>query len=157
MLGGADEPEKDFTRVSRYSGGCNCGRVRVQVLAREDSKFISKACSCGFCRGHAAVMLSAPDGLMLLGLPPRADTYNCGFGITEFHVCGNCGVFVAATWPDGKTLLGAANLLAIEHSYLDRPLAVDFDKETIAERQARKRQTWMPATIVPATYMSARG
>lgn len=97
-----------------------------------------------------AVMLSVPGGLMILEVPERADTYKVGFGITEYHVCRECGVFVAATWSDEDSFLGAANLNAIKViGPISQPVWVDFDSETVSERRLRKRQTWTPVCVMP--------
>jgi hypothetical protein len=142
MSSNAGELDNDPPRLSKFSGGCHCGRIKVQLIARAGSGTISRVCSCGFCRKHAAIMLSVPDGLMVLESPARADTYRIGFGITEIHVCADCGVLVAATWSDHDKLLGAVNLNVVERGkFLGQPAAVDFDHETVNERQTRKRLT----------------
>jgi hypothetical protein len=96
-------------------------------------------------------MLSAPLGIMILELRARADTYRIGFGVTELHVCPECGVFAAATWSDQDRLLGAANMHVMERStFFGKPVPVDFDHESTDERRHRRRHSWTPTYISPA-------
>lgn len=85
-------------------------------------------------------------------LPPDApEPYRFGLGITDFHVCGRCGVFVAAIWWDGSKAYGVVNVPALdERDRFTTAVAADFEGETIADREARRRQTWTPARIESA-------
>jgi hypothetical protein len=148
MLNGTQELDTEVRRLSKFSGGCRCGRIKVQLIAREGSGSIPRVCKCDFCTKHAAIMLCIPDGLMILEIPDQVDTQRKGSGITEFHVCPDCDVFVAATRPDRDKLLGAVNLRIVERSqFLGRPTPIEFDHETVSNWQAGNRLTWMPVLI----------
>lgn len=161
MLWDTHEHTASDTRLGKFSGGCHCGCIKVQLIARNGTGSIPKACTCGFCTRHSALMLSVPEGLMILELPVRPVDGGMGSGITELHVCPSCGVFVAATWSDENRLLGAVNLHAIEHGeFLGEPAPVDFDHEPFGDTRARRRLTWMPVHIasrhaVPLTHNAA--
>lgn len=109
-----------------------------------------RADQCGFCVRHRASAISDPDGLLELTLPPGTpEPYRFGLGITDFHVCDRCGVFVAAIWWDGKHAYGVANVPALDERHRFAPaVAADFEGETIADREARRRRTWTPARIL---------
>jgi hypothetical protein len=85
---------------------------------------------------------------MILEMQDKVDTHRKGSGITEFYVCPNCEVFVAATRPDQDKLLGAVNLHTVERGQLlGRPIPIDFDHETAGNWQSRNRLAWMPVLI----------
>ena len=133
-------------------GGCHCGAIRVRFLPRcPVDSLVPRADQCSFCRKHNAAVVSDPGGQLEISLSGQAGTpYRFGLGITDFHVCRSCGVFVAASWNDGEDRRGVVNI----HALVDRallsqdPVAVTFDSEGVAEREARRRLHWTPVTVL---------
>ncbi|HEX5239357.1 MAG TPA: hypothetical protein VFW39_12950 [Sphingomicrobium sp.] len=97
--------------------------------------------------------ISDPDGSFCVYLPADPPKpYRFGLNITDFHVCDRCGVWIAATWRDGDSLLGVINLPALDDRRLfdTAPVAVNFDGEDIRARESRRRVAWTPARIASA-------
>lgn len=87
------------------------------------------------------------------GLP--IDIYKLGLGITDFHVCQNCGVLMAATWVDSDgSVFAVVNVRALDDAaaFTAEPLKANFDGENLAEREARRRAGWTPALIIANDY-----
>jgi hypothetical protein len=106
---------------------------------------------CGFCQRHRAMAIADPEGMIVLMLPTDPPTpYRFGLGMTDFHVCDRCGVWIAATWQDGAFIFGVINVPALDDRALfdATPVPVDFDGEDIPAREARRRANWTPALIV---------
>jgi hypothetical protein len=110
------------------SGSCHCRRIKVALST------------------HNAAMISDNQGALHLrttGSPD--DLYRFGFGAADFHVCGNCGVFVAATWNDGALAYGVVNIYALDAALNfgdDSPM--QFDEEDEQVRNERRRLNWTP-------------
>ena len=138
--------------MATYTGSCHCGGVKLTFTTyREPQSFVPRMDQCGFCLRHRAMAISDPDGTMTLSLPAHPPTpYRFGLKITDFHICDRCGVWVAATWRGEDRLLGVINVPALDDRALfdAAPVAVDFEGENVAEREARRRVNWTPAQIV---------
>jgi hypothetical protein len=140
-------------------GGCHCGAITLRFttdLALD--ALVPRADQCSFCRKHNAAVVSDPAGQLDIVIAERAGpAYRFGLEITDFHLCRQCGVFVAATGIGDDPLRGVVNVHALrERERLSRPpVAVGFDGETIAERQARRRQHWTPASVARQKFSSA--
>jgi hypothetical protein len=134
-----------------FSGGCHCGLVSVRFrTALAPSEMVLRRDSCGFCLRHAARVVSDPSGSLEIVVPREATPYRFAMGITDFHLCPRCGCFVAASWADGETVFGVVNVNALDErdAFSAAPVLTDFDAETRAEREARRRRGWTPARIV---------
>lgn len=82
------------------------------------------------------------------------DTYRLGLGMTDFHVCHQCGVLVAATWEDRESAMFAvvnSRTLDIGEGFLLAPVTANFDGEGMEDREARRRKGWTPASIILTT------
>jgi hypothetical protein len=153
MTSGNDFPARPKSACKTLSGSCHCGRIVVEFMTALDlESFVPRACGCSFCHKHAAHYLSDPKGLITLRTAGLAeDIYRLGFEITDFHVCGVCGVLVAATWSDGTdSAFGVVNLRALNRaSAFGTPsAAANFDDEDVAQRHARRRSTWTPTVVM---------
>jgi hypothetical protein len=137
--------------MTSYAGGCHCGRIRMTFeTALAPESFAPRADQCGFCQRHRAMAIADPAGSMVVHLPVDSPApYRFGLGITDFHVCDRCGVWVAATWPDGERLYGVLNVPALDarEQFAGAPVIVDFDGEDVPAREARRRANWTPARI----------
>jgi hypothetical protein len=99
------------------SGGCHCGKVRVEVeLTRAPDTYHPRACDCDFCRKHAAAWISDREGRVRIHTAggERVGTYRQGSGQIELLLCGHCGVLVAALYRREERLFAAVNARAIE-------------------------------------------
>lgn len=96
-------------------------------------------------------MISDPGGQLTIATSGEPDDiYRLGFGITDFHVCGRCGVFVAATWRNGgNIMLGVVNIRALDDArqFTTTPAEADFDSEDATARETRRQTNWTPATL----------
>lgn len=113
--------------------------------------FVPRADQCGFCQRHRAMAIADPAGSLVVYLPADPPSpYRFGLGITDFHVCDRCGVWVAATWRDGERLYGVINVPALDarDKFDATPVMVDFDGEDVPAREARRRANWTPARVV---------
>ncbi len=134
-----------------FEGGCHCGAITVRFsTAQPADVLVPRADQCGFCRKHNAAVISDPAGRLVVTVSERAGpSYRFGLGITDFHVCKGCGVFVAATRLDGNAVFGVVNLYSLDDGAPFSQLAekVSFEGENTAERQARRRVRWTPAEV----------
>ncbi|MGD9811906.1 MAG: hypothetical protein AB7U35_11320 [Sphingobium sp.] len=134
-----------------YRGSCHCGRYAVVFSsALGPEAFTPRADQCGFCRKHNQAAISDPAGDVEIMLPADAPPpYRFGLGITDFHVCDRCGVFVAASWSDDDALYAVVNYRALDDlaAFTQAPVAIDFEGEDLAAREARRRKGWTPARI----------
>src|SRR5437867_2205264 len=85
--------------MPRLMGRCHCGNLALELessLAAEELPL--RACQCTFCRGHGAMSTSAPAGVLTVSARDAGGVvrYRFGLGITDFLICGRCGIFVAA-------------------------------------------------------------
>ena len=83
--------------------------------------------------------------------------YVFGTGTAEFYVCARCGVLTfAASRIDGReyavvnvnTFEDAADVTLISR-------ATDFEGETVAQRLARRKRTWIPNVVIRVDSGSA--
>jgi hypothetical protein len=110
-----------------------------------------RACQCSFCRRHGGVTTSDPAGRLVVEVrqPGRLQRYRFALGITDFLICGTCGVYVAAVMEvDGRSL-GVLNVRVLdEHEPFARaPIPVEYGTEQVADREARRVKVWMPAEV----------
>ncbi len=127
----------------RHEGGCHCGALR---FAFDSAKPLSpRACQCGFCRRHGARTVTDPDGAASLELPADTIRYRFGSGVTEFLICGRCGVYVGAlALVDGRNF-ATLNLNAFEDPRPDLPAApISYQGESVEARAERRRARWTP-------------
>jgi hypothetical protein len=137
--------------TAMFSGGCHCGALALRFhTALAPSALTPRRDSCGFCLRHAARIVSDPSGWLEIVVPREATPYRFGMGITDFHLCPRCGCFVAASWTDGDALFGVVNINALDarDAFSAAPVTTDFDAETRAEREERRRRGWTPGRVV---------
>ena len=134
-----------------HRGGCHCGNLRYVLettLAAEALPL--RACQCTFCRLHGARSTSDPAGRIRFELrdPALLTRYRFGLRTADFLVCARCGVYVGALMQDGGAqyaIVNANTLDAVAKLTQDaRPM--DYDGEDEAQRLARRRQRWSPAS-----------
>jgi hypothetical protein len=129
-----------------YTGTCDCGDINIEY--RTDlvpADWPIRECQCSFCRKHAMLSTSDPDGEVVLTVrdPASLRRYRFATGVTDFLICARCGVYVGATvvndgWMviNGRVMDCAAELLA----RAAEPRI--FDDESSDERIARRKHMW---------------
>jgi hypothetical protein len=75
--------------------------------------------------------------------------YRFGLGTSEFFTCRRCGVYVAAVCViDGATYASLnCNVLDDRAAFTQPALRVAYDQEAVADRLARRRRAWTPASV----------
>ena len=110
-----------------------------------------RACGCRFCRQHAALSTSDPDGHVSFTVadPARLGRYRFGLKTADFLICRACGVYVGALMPDGDRAYAILNVNACDEPqrFLQKSAAMDYGAENEAGRQARRRAKWTPADL----------
>lgn len=131
----------------QYEGRCHCGAVgytyQTEVLPRD---WVLCACQCTFCRAHGACSISDPVGLVEFHVrdPERLRRYRFGQRITDFLVCGECGVYVGAMMDAPSTLVAIVNVNALCDcpEGLRQPVPTFHDGESVEERIRRRARSW---------------
>ena len=110
-----------------------------------------RACGCRFCRQHAALSTSDPDGRVSFAVadPARLNRYRFGLKTADFLVCRDCGVYLGAVMPDGDRAFAILNVQACDEPqrFVQKPVAMDYGAEDEAGRLARRRVNWTPADV----------
>lgn len=135
-----------------FEGGCHCGAIALRFETDIDpAELPLRHCQCSFCRRHGNLSASDPAGLAEIRYARKEDCrpYRFGLGITDFHRCPHCGVFVAATSDSEKGLLAVINVNALDEraAFTGAPEPMDYDGEDSGSRLGRRAQKWTPATI----------
>jgi hypothetical protein len=133
-------------------GQCHCGQIEVSFeTAIPVDKLEVRACQCSFCRRHGAKTVTDPNGHLTISAPQGAlSRYRFGLKITDYLLCKNCGVYVAAVMDDGGREIATLNVAAMRIDGLceREALPARFDGETVEARRERRRRGWTPAHIV---------
>ena len=137
----------------RLAGGCHCGNLRLTFeTERDPAELAVRACSCSFCRRHGVRTVSDPAGRVefVVRDPAQLSRYQFGLGTAQFLVCRTCGVYVGAVIAEHGSAYAVVNLNALEtpEAFARTAVAVSYDAELAAERRARRRAVWTPATVV---------
>lgn len=133
-------------------GRCHCGSILVALeTTRAAAELPLRACQCSFCRRHGARTTADPEGLLRITARDAHDLrrYRFGLGVTDFLVCGRCGVYVAATMESEGKRLGTVNVNVMDDPtpFAREASASRYDGEHVDERLARRKRTWMRTEI----------
>lgn len=131
----------------QYQGSCHCGAVgytyQTEVPPRD---WVLRECQCTFCRAHGACSISDPAGSIefYARRPERLRRYRFGQRITDFLVCGECGVYVGAMMDAAGTLVAIVNVnaLCVPPEGLREPVPTVHDGESVEERTRRRASSW---------------
>ena len=138
--------------MSELTGHCHCGAIRVELTAAlAAAELPLRACQCSFCRRHGALTTSDPAGrLHIEATPGAANRYRFGLGVTDFLLCAECGVYVAATMQGEAGLTAVLNVPGVALPGFDgrAPSPMIYDDETPEQRIERRKARWMPAVFV---------
>lgn len=128
--GDADSKPEADAKVSTYSGGCHCGKVRYEVTTAIGPVM---ACNCSMCQKRGSLLTFVPAEQFDLRKGEDALTdYQFNKHIIHHLFCATCGIssFSRGTLPDGK------EMVAINARCLD---GVDLDALEISKFDGRNR------------------
>lgn len=135
--------------MNTINGACHCGNIYYQIETEKDlNDLVARACGCSFCRMHGAKSFSDPEGRARLGVKDvsKLERYRFGLRALDFFVCTACGGYAGAVLADDDGTWVTLNLRLSEHR--DAPdNAAHYDNQSGAERTARRKKMWTPATI----------
>jgi hypothetical protein len=89
-----------------HSGGCHCGRVRIEVLAPPDLELLD--CNCSLCaRSGYLHLIVVKEHFRLLSGADDLVEYAFGTHTAKHRFCRHCGVksfYVPRSHPDGYSV-----------------------------------------------------
>ncbi|MCM8558152.1 GFA family protein [Sphingomicrobium sediminis] len=133
--------------MAHWEGSCHCGSVTMRYDS--DLPLTLRACQCSFCRKHGSTNASDPDGQLAIRSDLTLLRYRFGLGITDFLICPNCGVYVAAVMEGEKGLIGTANMNCFDVGSVEVS-PIDYAGENAGDRTSRREDHWTPTTLVEA-------
>ena len=89
------------------NGGCHCGNITLCFnISSTFDELPIRACQCSFCRKHNVRATADPNGELEVYIKDKSklSKYRFGLGITDFLVCKECGIYVAAVMVDPETV-----------------------------------------------------
>ncbi|HEU4620311.1 MAG TPA: aldehyde-activating protein [Gammaproteobacteria bacterium] len=95
------------------SGRCHCGNLSFELRTRTAPEDIAaRACDCRFCRMHAAVSWSDPNGTALIRIShePHLQKYRFALRTADFYICTTCGAYLGAVLSEGERSWSTVNL-----------------------------------------------
>lgn len=133
-------------------GACHCGQVEVVFeTAMSVAGLPLRACGCSFCRRHGTKAVADPKGSLTIYVPPNGlNRYRFGLRTADYLICRTCGAYVAAVISGNGEERATLNVTATAISELaDRHAEpVDYDRENVEGRRARRLTSWTPGRIV---------
>ncbi|MER9434707.1 hypothetical protein [Mesorhizobium sp. M0618] len=137
--------------MTTHTGGCHCGNIRLAFSTELDPSQIEvRACQCSFCVRHGSRAIADPDGRLTISVQDEARLRKYQFGLrtADYLICRDCGVYVAAiAGEDDARAIVIINALDDRERFNQEPARVDFDAESRAQRQARRRAHWTPVEM----------
>ena len=139
--------------MTTYPGSCHCGAIQIRFESSKTPQEMRPGrCSCTFCRRHGArTMGDGPtSSVEFRAAPDTISRYRFGLGITDYLLCAKCGIYVGAVMPDDGRQIGIVNVnaLDIRDTFDPAPPLHHYDGEDEAQRRARRRKFWMPASVI---------
>jgi hypothetical protein len=129
-------------------GQCHCGAVQVSLSSsRAPADLPVRTCTCTYCRRAGGRYTSDPGGAVAFTAEPGALTrYRFGLDLTDFLICGRCGIFLGAFDDTGLAVVNI-NVLDDAAAFTTPPTTHTFDGEDADARRARRDRGWTPARI----------
>ena len=136
-----------------FRGSCHCGALGLSFeTALPVARWSVRACSCRFCRAHAALTTSDPSGRLIFHAreAQALQRYRFGLKSADFLLCGRCGVYLGAQTESAHAAFGIINTRALVRAPegLQCAVVVDYSSESVSERLARRAQRWTPLARV---------
>jgi len=132
------------------TGSCHCGLNTVELVTQKTPEaFEVRACQCTFCRIHGALSISDPAGRLTYVSPgPGALLeYRFGLKLADFLICSRCGSYLGAYMSDETGSYGVLNLNVLtDRDRFASPRPMVYEGESNADRLARRRARWTPAS-----------
>lgn len=134
---------------TEYSGACHCGAIGYAFrTGKPPREWTLRACQCGFCRSHAVVTTSDPQGTLAFAArdPTALNRYRFGLNTADFLICRNCGVYIGALMESERGRFGIVNVHALRAPAVVVASATprEYGAESAAERNARRALQWTP-------------
>jgi hypothetical protein len=131
-----------------FEGRCHCGAIGFTFrTSQPPARWAVRTCQCSFCRGHGARTISDPEGSVTFQIAEASELKRYRFGTrsSDFLICGNCGVYVAALLTSSNGQFATLNINTIR-APLDVPEAVpvSYEGESGEQRRSRREQRWTP-------------
>lgn len=137
--------------MNTYSGSCHCGDLRIQYrTALPLAEWPLRECQCTFCRKHAMLSTSDPDGeiLVIVRDPASLRRYRFATGVTDFLVCARCGVYMGATVVNDSRMVINGRVMDCAADLLARAAEPKhFEQQSADERIERRQQVWSRCRI----------
>lgn len=135
-----------------HVGGCHCGNLRYALETRLALPELPlRACQCAFCKAHGARSTSDPAGRIGFAVKDAAQLTRYRFGLrtADFLVCACCGVYVGALMSEGDAAWAIVNANTFDAvaQLTQAATPMDYDGEDPAQRLARRKQRWSPASL----------
>ena len=138
--------------TSQLAGHCHCGAIRVILEpGKPVGELPLRACQCSFCRTRGALTTADPSGhLFVEAAPGSIERYRFGLKVTDFLLCAECGTYVAAAMEIEGEPMAVLNIRGVDLPGFEgrEPEPMIYDDESPQERAARRRDRWMPVTVV---------
>jgi len=133
-------------------GACHCGQVEVAFeTATPVADLPLRACGCSFCRRHGSKAVADPNGRLTISAPANGlNRYRFGMRTADYLICRSCGAYVAAVISGNGEERATLNVAATAIAELAdrRAEPVDYDRENVEGRRARRLTSWTPSRIV---------
>lgn len=133
-------------------GACHCGQIEVDFeTAIPLDELPLRACGCSFCRRHGTKAVADPNGHLTISAPPNGlNRYRFGLRTADYLICRTCGAYIAAVISGYGEERATLNVTATAIAELAdrRAEPVDYDREGIERRRARRLTSWTPSRIV---------
>jgi hypothetical protein len=138
--------------MTTLRGGCHCGNISVEFETGLDPNALQlRACQCSFCRRHGARTASDPKGRLRISVRDAEllVRYRFALGVTDFLVCKSCGTYVAATMEAAARRIGTVNVNVLDERepFLRQAEPVNYFRENVEQRVARRLLAWMPVEV----------
>ena len=132
-----------------YRGECHCGSIGYSFRTRKPpNTWTLRACQCNFCRAHAVVTTSDPDGTLEFDArnADALNRYHFGLHTADFLICRNCGVYIGAMMHGSQGRFGIINLHTLRAPVVELAASSprDYDAEDALARNARRERQWTP-------------
>lgn len=116
--------------MSKYFGGCHCGKVKYEVEISLDNAI---SCNCSICMKRGSLLDFVPESqFRLLSGNDELQEYLFNKRVIHHYFCRTCGIlpFGKATAPDGS------KVVAINVRSLD---GIDLETITIRDHDGRNQ------------------
>ena len=131
-----------------FEGRCHCGAIGFTLrTSQPPARWAVRACQCSFCRGHGARTIADPEGSVTFQITEASKLRRYRFGTqsSDFLICGNCGVYVAALLTSSNGQFATLNINTIRAPLeVSEAVPVSYEGESGEQRQSRREQRWTP-------------